>query len=720
MPVRSHSRRLGGSLYRWVVLRLLRRRLHPEGHCSRNTNNSSKSNSRKHTNCASSKPKKHYRSIRLCGGGQSPCGTGSSPNLKENGKSPTFPFEENGESLSFPLEETGSQSRETREENYNASTRTISTLKNGVRRKNSFQGVILQKQSLLKKGASLPHIDISEKPRETAPTFCSVSYLVEEPVNRTVFLVGENVGRGVYDPLSHINLPDQGDDGGGGDDERGRHRRAKYDTCEQYDRRPRRDDDDVIENYRTTERKVVPRRGECDSSRGCVPSSSSSSSSKKLLRNEPQKVVNVSTPNPFPLLNVRGLEAESIQSLTVPSASLCQHISALRRWDSISVLYGIEYIIVRKKVHERLLCILRERRERRLRREVRESILSGKKRPHKRKGKKRKGKNKTDRKKDARTKRKDASKTEENHCVLAASAQDGDAFRERESDKNIDKSRVKEKNEKQGRDMGKEKVGEEEEDEEGGGGGEGKENDNEEVSLTNFSPPEDSHSLDSLDSRPEKSPSYHQVTSSEEKSSKTRDFSPRINTARSSLRTVSSDTSSSSSSTSSSSTQPSLEDDEEEEEEEGEEEDTTSSAKIPGGPSIFATKPSQVSDYISEDESASERRSSFYCCPCFYTFKRKIKKFRKSSERERERERERHGRRHDRDYSSERRHHRGHARRRASSRSASSDSSRRRRPHHRHRRHVRDSYATHSHVSIHSLMRDFFLHFPLLIVLRFR
>ncbi|XP_066974111.1 uncharacterized protein [Macrobrachium rosenbergii] len=754
MPVRSNSRRLGGSLYRWVVLRLLRRRLHSEGgHNNSRIKSSSSSNSgtKKHTTHSTSqhqKQQQHKSSGRLCvvGGVEPTQGRGgsgggsSSPGGRENGKSFENGFEENSLGLR-------------RKEDFGRPRLTGPGGEGGgggggesSREKGLFGDVSLE-SSLAIQGGSLPEI---EAVRETAQFFRSTTQLEAKPdtgqnrnkkKKKRVVLVRE-VGEKSYGPdPSHIKSSSKGR----------RRRDCNATPPKRKGGRSRRRPSNELKRTpagagEKSDRYSNDAAGGPSGSPSGKPSGNPKPSSQGGFPPDKKSLKSAQPPSPrgnanaYPLLDVRGLEeASSVQSLTTPGVTtVCQHINSLRRWDSISVLYGIEYLLVRKKVHERLLCILRERRERRLRRgAARESVLSGgrpRRRPHKRKRKKRKGKGKQrDKRKDVKGKRKEErnpavspqpqSPRDQRKVAHLECGEEGEKKKKnvdqdrgegqaREKKANgepsalgeIGKEEDEEEEEKEARSV------EEEEDEDEGGGGE---------IRTRF---DGSGSLGSGDSRPSKSPSYHQVTSSEKSSSSssvpyrrrretpTRDISPEI-TTRTSVKTASSSSSGTESSTTSSSGASSSEDDDDDDEEEEEEEEvqtTSPSVKSTGvGPSFSRKTSPATCAYISDDESASERRrSSFYCCPCFVTFKRKIKKSRRSSERERERERERHGRRHDRDYSSERRHHRGHGRRRVSSRSASSDSSRRRRPnHHRNRRHLRESFAN-SHSSRATSVED--------------
>ncbi|XP_018010753.1 uncharacterized protein LOC108668115 isoform X3 [Hyalella azteca] len=67
------------------------------------------------------------------------------------------------------------------------------------------------------------------------------------------------------------------------------------------------------------------------------------------------------------IIHVENAEVHSVQSLV---SSLMKNTSAIesyvRKWDSIGVLYGNEFMFIKKKVHARLLCILKERREKKL------------------------------------------------------------------------------------------------------------------------------------------------------------------------------------------------------------------------------------------------------------------------------------------------------------------------------------------------------------------
>lgn len=343
----------------------------------------------------------------------------------------------------------------------------------------------------------------------------------------------------------------------------------------------------------------------------------------------------------FPLLNVRGLEQSnqgSVQSLAAPRT--CKHINVVRQWDSISVLYGVEYLEVRKKVHERLLCILRARRERRQRREAVEGVGGAGGRPrrhsHRRKRRKRKVKGKHGGKKDGKPPRTQGEVDGE--CVVAATQDRGVQASQAGSDAlRAAESYTKECRELEDLDDGEAACLNDE-------GAERRSlaaaaaDDGEEVKKSKevFEFVKDemlafvrSPSACSGDSRPSKSLSYHKVTSSEKSSSRAssflgtratppvKDLSPGLKAPRSSPIPVPSPTSSSASSSTSSST-------------------TASSAS-----SLTVTSPSVKSTgglsasiktvaYISDDESASERRrSALYCCPCFISLRRKAKKSRR-------------------------------------------------------------------------------------------
>lgn len=53
----------------------------------------------------------------------------------------------------------------------------------------------------------------------------------------------------------------------------------------------------------------------------------------------------------------------SVRSLETPTGGQALVLPRVRKWDSIGVLYGNEFLMIRQKVHQRLLCILRERRK---------------------------------------------------------------------------------------------------------------------------------------------------------------------------------------------------------------------------------------------------------------------------------------------------------------------------------------------------------------------
>ena len=351
----------------------------------------------------------------------------------------------------------------------------------------------------------------------------------------------------------------------------------------------------------------------------------------------------------FPLLNVRGLDEGnqgSVQSLAAPRS--CKHISVVRQWDSISVLYGVEYLAVRKKVHERLLCILRARRERRQRREAVEGVGSVGSRPrrhsHRRKRRKRKTKVKHGGKKDGKHRSQDE--------VEVAVAVEGSvvAAKERKvhaSQAGSDALRAAETYSKECRELGDLDDSDAAclEDEThaarglstaGCGARELNEKEKEQFECVKngVGSCERSPSACSGDSRPSKSLSYHKVTSSEKSSSRAssiiqsrdtpsiKDLSNAKDVPTSSPNILPSTTSSSASSTSTSSSSNA----------------TTSSAS-----SLTVTSPSVKSAgtgvlsasiktvaYTSDDESASERRrSTLYCCPCFVTLRRKAKKSRR-------------------------------------------------------------------------------------------
>ncbi|KAK8725415.1 hypothetical protein OTU49_010844 [Cherax quadricarinatus] len=612
MPVRGNSRRLGGSLYRWVLLRLIRRRLHPQTQANIK-------NAQSHVTQSSQQMRgpEHINSI-------------GSPRRRENGRS-SVASDENGKRERGKNDELpGRTERET-------TRATVDTM-----------DLFTVNSSLCE---ATPSSEIQTIDGTLKSEKCSLHCESNVCITKSrIQLVQEAPEGQRYQ--SHISRSEQ----------------VCVGTCPTVGVRP-------------FHNPLNPAEGNGGDTRTCTHASSSPKSfnivatPSKISKTNAQKTKNC----PFPLLNVRGLDQGSVQSLTIPS--VCKHISAVRQWDSISVLYGIEYLTVRKKVHERLLCILRERRERRLRREARESIFGGgrpRKNLHRRKRRKRKAKVKHDNRKDRKA-NKSQDKIED--VVL-------DTPREEKGNGTAVRKDAVRKTESQSKSC--EKVSElvrgdnlPTQNEDGGSGGVQQLLERKGERREDLCQYERSQSAGSGDSRPSRSPSYHKVTSSEKSSSSTsylrsretptRDISPR-ETPRSSANTIPSATSSSASGSSDTSSQSG----------------TTPSAKSTADPST-SEKTSPTVAYISDDESASERRrSTLYCCPCFVTF-RKNKKSRRSSDREH------YGRRRDRDHSSERRHHRGHARRRLSSRSASSDSSRRRRPRPR-PHHFRDSYAN-SHSS---------------------
>lgn len=355
----------------------------------------------------------------------------------------------------------------------------------------------------------------------------------------------------------------------------------------------------------------------------------------------------------FPLLNVRGLEQSSqgsVQSLAAPRT--CKHISVVRQWDSISVLYGVEYLEVRKKVHERLLCILRSRREKRQRREAVEGAGGVGARPrrhsHRRKRRKRKVKGKHGGKKDGKPPRATGGEAEVEGGTAAVAAAAAAGTQERGVQASLagsDALRAAETYNKECRELGDlddvdpaclhdegatERVaaaampGEEE----GEGGSKSKE-------VFEFMKDEmlafvRSPSGGSGDSRPSKSLSYHKVTSSEKSSSHTSSFmgttrvTPQARDLSAGRRApcpsphavpspASSSASSSTSSSSTASSASSLS-------------VTSPSVKSTGGLSASI----KTVAYVSDDESASERRrSALYCCPCFISLRRRAKKSRR-------------------------------------------------------------------------------------------
>nr|XP_045581368.1 cyclin-dependent kinase 11B-like isoform X4 [Procambarus clarkii] len=598
MPVRGNSRRLGGSLYRWVVFKLIRRRLHPEAlaHIKNRP-----------ARCS-------QRSVRLRGPEHIP-DTGSH-NIKENG----------GASVGFK-EENGKNEKDKENEDLPGETERENT----KIRENTME--------LFSVNSSLFEATPSSEIQTIDGTLHSEQYALHCKSNACI-------------TKSHIQLVREAPEG------------CRYQS-----------------HIRCSKQECVEGGGRCSCvgvshhpspARGALVGrtcSQHSSSVKYLpLDTTPSKVCNQNPQRtkdgPFPLLNVQGLDPGSVQSLTIPS--VCRHISAVRQWDSISVLYGIEYLTVRKKVHERLLCILRERREKRLRREARESIFGGRHGKHRqrRKRKKKKAKVKHDNRRGREVK---GSQGEVEGRDLTLSTHKG----ENDVGSPVRNDTVK-TTENQTKTCGAvdELVRDNNVATEDGGGDEQQLGERSAERGREYSGQyERTPSAGSGDSRPSRSLSYHKVTSSEKSSSATSYLGSRETPTRdlTSANTIPSATSSSASGSS----------------------DTSPSAT---SPSAKSNKTSPTVAYLSDDdESASERRrSTLYCCPCFITFRKNRKKSRSS-------DREHYGRRRERDHSSERRHHRGHARRRLSSRSASSDSSRRRRPRPR-PHHFRDSYAN-SHSS---------------------
>ncbi|MPC16627.1 hypothetical protein E2C01_009458 [Portunus trituberculatus] len=349
----------------------------------------------------------------------------------------------------------------------------------------------------------------------------------------------------------------------------------------------------------------------------------------------------------FPLLNVRGLEQGgqgSVQSLAAPRS--CKHISVVRQWDSISVLYGVEYLAVRKKVHERLLCILRARRERRQRREAMEGVGSGAGRPrrhsHRRKRRKRKGKGKHGGKKEGKARRgQEEVEVAVEGGVAAAKERRVDSGQAGSDALRAAETYSRECRELEDLDHGDDACLDQEAGAaevgpiaEYGAPKNGKETTEVFECVQNgVGTCDRSLSGGSGDSHPSKSLSYHKVTSSEKSSSRAssilqtrvtppvKDLSPCTAAPKPSPNLLPSATSSSGSSSTSSSTSASA---------------TTSSAS-----SLTVTSASVKSRgglsasfktvaYTSDDESASERRrSALYCCPCFVTLRRKAKKSRR-------------------------------------------------------------------------------------------
>ncbi|ROT84507.1 hypothetical protein C7M84_022301 [Penaeus vannamei] len=496
MPVRGNSRRLGGSLYRWVVLGLLRRRLHPEAQAHLKGRQGQVSR----------------KSVRLCGPEASPGGTGASPRPRENGRSP----------------DCGEQ--RCREDSVHGPA-----------------AVAISDTPSCKEHDRLPEVEISPGGRRLS---ASAGQLHEGSASTSkarvcrVRVAPESAGRVTHirNPVGEASVVD------GGKFSDGRVRR-----------RP----------------GPVSPAGGASAGRTCEQAASCDHSFSSVVTTTPRKCKKLpqrTKKGPFPLLNVRELDQGSVQSLVIPK--VCQHISAVKRWDSISVLYGIEYLVVRKKVHERLLCILRERRERRLRREARESIASGRKarkHRHKRKRKK-KGKAKGEKKKEEKTRKRRNEEVERNETLAASRL-------ERE----VCASQV----------GGDAREGEPKDPTEGEGANEDEGGDAVEGVNAARKPPDGSPSAGSGDSRPSRSPSYHQVTSSEKSSSATYEYLRPKETPTRDLSFG------------------------------------NAPHSVPPGPSS-STKTSQTCAYISDDESASERRrSTLYCCPCFLAFRRKPKKSRK-------------------------------------------------------------------------------------------
>ncbi|KAG7153328.1 hypothetical protein Hamer_G010627 [Homarus americanus] len=571
MPVRGNSRRLGGSLYRWVVLRLIRRRLHPEAHAHLKN---------KHAHCS-------QKSIRLRGP-EHIHGTGS-PKHEENGKS-SITSEEENEKIKKDKENVGVRGGIT---------------KQSTRSKQDTMEVFTINSAL---GDANPLSEIQTVDTTLKPERYSLHRGGNVCVTKSRIQLVREAPEGCKYP-SHISRSEQEVCVAAGDVK-----------CPNTGGGHRRD-------------PLSPAHGAVGGRTSTHPAASAKSLSlvstpTKICKNSPNRT----NKGPFPLLNVQGLDQGSVQSLTVPK--VCKHINTVRQWDSISVLYGVEYLTVRKKVHERLLCILRERRERRLRREARESILTGgrpRKHPHRRKRKKRKGKIKHDSRKDRKEnklqdevedrnvkldKRKEQEVVSVHVLNYAVRTPESNTRECREEGELVRGEPLRIKIGDEGKNGVQQERREEEEEEKEKG------NSRDNSELCDRSP-----SLGSGDSRPSRSPSYHKVTSSEKSSSATsylrsretptRDISPR-ETPRSSAITIPSATSSSASSSSSTSS-PS---------------GSSPSAKSTGGPST-SNKTSPTVAYISDDESASERRrSTLYCCPCFVTFRKKTKKSRRSCELE--------------------------------------------------------------------------------------
>lgn len=557
MPVRSSSRRLGGSLYRWIVLRLLRRRLHPETRAHIKT---------KHAHCS-------HKSIRLRGPGFTH-GTGS-PQHKENGKSSITSEGENENNNREKENEDPAGGITTENTKVTQGNREMFTIDNTLCETNPLSEVQTIYGALSSRKCSLLHEG------NVCITRSRIQLVREAPEGCRY--------------SSHINTSQQ-EVGVSGDG-----------NCSTIEVRHHREQHSPTHD--ASGGRTFTQAGPSAKSLSVVATPT------RICKSNPRRTKK----GPFPLLNVQGLDQGSVQSLTIPQ--VCKHISAVRQWDSISVLYGIEYLTVRKKVHERLLCILRERRERRLRKEARESILGGgrpKKHPHRRKGRKRKAKIKHDSKKDGKA-NKIQDEVENQHVTLATPKELVGS----------DKVRASESNSKDSKAVGElvrcGTVDTKDEDEEESPQQQwmDEEQDKEkEILRENSEPCEGSPSVGSGDSRPSRSPSYHQVTSSEKSSSVTsylrsgdtltRDISPG-ETPRSSANTIPSATSSSASSSSNITSSPG----------------SSPSAKSTGGPST-SDRTSPTVAYISDDESASERRrSTLYCCPCFVTFKNKTKKTRK-------------------------------------------------------------------------------------------
>ena len=88
--------------------------------------------------------------------------------------------------------------------------------------------------------------------------------------------------------------------------------------------------------------------------------------SDNALFQRPQNNIYSSVPLKTPVSRL--LEREnvhkpvSVRSLETPTGDDCVDLPQVRKWDSIGVLYGSEFLIIKQKVHQRLLCILKERR----------------------------------------------------------------------------------------------------------------------------------------------------------------------------------------------------------------------------------------------------------------------------------------------------------------------------------------------------------------------